>query len=228
MSYHAFEFLKKIYYVRTAGSKEDLKAAKEIQEEVKRLGGKATLEEFDIDHSNITLSKLYVDGIEIECAGAGYSGVTSQDGVTGDFYYATQSEAIDLVNLKDKIILNNTKRVPHNLYEKAVNDGLKYWEIVEEENLVGGAIPDKNNLLSPEDILQDFGFSALEKKIEEETITVDEEYQSIYCAVARIPTSLTAICKATKKNIEEVNVALTMLELQGVIKPVGGNQFIKV
>lgn len=37
-------------------------------------------------------------------------------------------------------------------YEKAVNDGLKYWEIVEEENLAGGAIPDKNNLLSPEDI----------------------------------------------------------------------------
>ena len=37
-------------------------------------------------------------------------------------------------------------------YKKAVNDGLKYWDIVEEENLAGGAIPDKNNLLSPEDI----------------------------------------------------------------------------
>ena len=122
MSYHAFEFLKKIYYVRTAGSKEDLKAAKEIQEEVKRLGGIATLEDFDIDHSNITLSKLYIDGKEIECAGAGYSGVTEIDGVTGEFYYATQSEAIDLVNLKDKIILSHTKRVPHNLYEKAVKD----------------------------------------------------------------------------------------------------------
>ena len=122
MKYHAFNFLKNIYYVRTAGSENDLKAAIEIKEEVKRLGGEAIFEEFLVDHSTITEAKLIVDGKEIECAGSGYSGITPKEGITGDFYYAEQLESIGLVNLKDKIILSATKRVPHDLYEKAVKD----------------------------------------------------------------------------------------------------------
>ena len=46
-------------------------------------------------------------------------------------------------------------------YKKAVEYGLKYWEVVEEENLPGGAIPDKNNLLISEDI---YRCSKLHKK----------------------------------------------------------------
>ena len=44
MSYHSFEFLKKIYFVRTGGSKEEEKAANLIKEEVAKLGGNAELE----------------------------------------------------------------------------------------------------------------------------------------------------------------------------------------
>ena len=123
MKYHAFNFLKKIYYVRTAGSENDLKAAEEIKAEVARLGGAAEFEEFMVDHSTINLAKLIVDGKEIECAGAGYSGVTPKEGVSGEFYYAEQLESIGLRSLKNKIILSATKRVPHDLYEKAVKDG---------------------------------------------------------------------------------------------------------
>lgn len=122
MKYHAFNFLKEIYYVRTAGSEAELKAANQIVAEVEKLGGKASLEEFEVDHSEITLAKLIVDGKEIECAGSGYSGSTLDEGVTGDFYYADQLEAANIINLKNKIILSNTKRVPHQLYEKAVKD----------------------------------------------------------------------------------------------------------
>lgn len=122
MKYHAFNFLKEIYYVRTAGSSEELKASNQIKAEVEALGGTAALEEFDVDHSEIEVAKLIVDGKEIECAGSGYSGSTGDDGVTGEFFYADQLEAINITNLKDKIILSNTKRVPHQLYEKAIKD----------------------------------------------------------------------------------------------------------
>ena len=122
MKYHAFKFLKEIYYVRTAGSDAELKAANQIKDEVKRLGGLASFEEFEVDHSKVIVSTLTVDGHEIECAGSGYSGCTEDEGVTGDFYYADQLGAANIINLKDKIILSNTKRVPHQLYEKAVTD----------------------------------------------------------------------------------------------------------
>ena len=122
MKSHAFKFLKEIYYVRTAGSDAELKAANQIKDEVKRLGGLASFEEFEVDHSKVIVSTLTVDGHEIECAGSGYSGCTEDEGVTGDFYYADQLEAANIINLKDKIILSNTKRVPHQLYEKAVTD----------------------------------------------------------------------------------------------------------
>ena len=52
-NYHAFKFLKKIYFVRTAGSKEELMAANLSKDEISLLGGEAYLEEFDVDASKI-------------------------------------------------------------------------------------------------------------------------------------------------------------------------------
>lgn len=123
--YRAFPFLKEIYYVRTGGSPEELKAANRIKEEVASLGGEAYLEAFPVDASNITKAELFIDGKEVECAGSGWSGYTSNDGVKGEFFYASSKEAYELINLKDKIIFSATKRVPHPLYEKAINEGAK-------------------------------------------------------------------------------------------------------
>lgn len=125
--YRAFPFLKKIYYVRTGGSKEELLAANTIKEEVEKLGGEAHLEGFEVDASNITNAKLYFNDkkIELECAGSGWSGFTPKEGITGEFFYASSKEAYEMTSLKDKIIFSQTKRVPHPLYEKAIKDGAK-------------------------------------------------------------------------------------------------------
>ena len=123
--YRAFPFLKEIYYVRTAGSAEEERAALRIKEEVERLGGEAHLEAFPVDASIIKKAELKIDGKIIECAGSGYSGSTLEEGVTGEFFYASSKEAYEMSSLKDRIIFSPTKRVPHPLYEKAIKDGAK-------------------------------------------------------------------------------------------------------
>lgn len=123
--YSAFPFLKEIYYVRVAGTEGEEKAAKAIQEEIKKLGGEANIEEFEVDSTDVKNAKLFFnDGsVELECAGVGYSGCTPKEGITGEFFYATCKEAAEITNLKGKIIFSDTKRVPHFLYEKAIKDG---------------------------------------------------------------------------------------------------------
>ena len=123
MSYHSFDFLKKIYFVRTGGSPEELKAANLIKEEVERLGGEAHLEAFEVDCSSIEKAELLIDGVEYECAGSGYSGSTSKEGVEGEFIFISNEEDLLMHSLKDKIVLINAKRVPHKYYLKALKDG---------------------------------------------------------------------------------------------------------
>ena len=86
-------------------------------------------------------------------------------------------------------------------------------------------------VLTPQDILQDFNIFLQENlNIPQDKISVkvDEEYRPIYDVLTHIPININEICKRSKTNIEEVNVALTMLELQGAIKQVGVNEFIKI
>lgn len=123
MSYHSFDFLKKIYFVRTGGSPEELKAANLIKEEVERLGGEAHLEAFEVDCSSIEKTELLIDGVEYECAGSGYSGSTPKEGVEGEFIFISNEEDLLMHSLKDKIVLINAKRVPHKYYLKALKDG---------------------------------------------------------------------------------------------------------
>lgn len=121
--YHSFEFLKKIYFVRTGGSAEELKAANLIINEVKMLGGDAHLEEFEVDYSEEDVAKLtFDDNLEIECRGSGWSGSTGEAGVCGEFVFISSKEELLMTGLKDKIILVLSKRVPHNFYEKAIKD----------------------------------------------------------------------------------------------------------
>ena len=123
MSYHSFAFLKKIYFVRTGGSKEELQAANLIKEEVEKLGGKAYLESFPVDYSEIQKARLvFDDSLEVECAGSGYSGSTPNEGVEGEFIYISNEEDLAMHSLTHKIVLINAKRVPHKYYLKAVKD----------------------------------------------------------------------------------------------------------
>lgn len=120
--YHSFKFLKKIYFVRTGGSLEELKAANLIKEEVERLGGTATLESFPVDYSDIEKASLVIDNKVIECAGSGYSGSTPVDGVEGEFAYISSEEDLLMHNYENKIVLINSKRVPHKYYLKLLKD----------------------------------------------------------------------------------------------------------
>lgn len=68
------------------------------------------------------------------------------------------------------------------------------------------------------------------KKVPEERryLKIDKQYQEIYNLISRVPINTNEICKKSKKSIGEVNMALTMLELQGAIRQVGINEFILV
>lgn len=86
-------------------------------------------------------------------------------------------------------------------------------------------------VLSPNDILVEFGIDTLEEhmpKENKEYPKIVKEYREVYDILSKVPITTNEICKRTQKAIEEVNVALTMLELQGVIKQVGANEFIKL
>ena len=48
------------------------------------------------------------------------------------------------------------------------------------------------------------------------------EFGTVYLTI-----NVNEICKRTGKNIIEVNTTLTMLELQGLVKQVGANEFVK-
>ena len=73
--------------------------------------------------------------------------------------------------------------------------------------------------MEPDDILQYY-------KIQE-NISVPEEYEEIYNLVNIQPISANEICKITGKKISEIMQMLFMLELDGYIKCVAGNKYIK-
>lgn len=100
--------------------------------------------------------------------------------------------------------------IPHNIGSKNAS-GVNLL-IQEGANLV----------VSPEDILQ-----ILQWEEQKNTIELPQEYEPIYQAISYTPTNLQTICKNTKKKIEEINQSLFMLELQGLIERLPGNQFIR-
>ena len=56
-------------YIRTGGSKEELKCAQYLQEKCKELGMEATLESFEVEMADMKKAVLKVNGVEIPCTG---------------------------------------------------------------------------------------------------------------------------------------------------------------
>lgn len=86
-------------------------------------------------------------------------------------------------------------------------------------------------VLTPGDILKEFGVNFLEKrniKEHKKYIKIDNEYKEIYNIINMVPININDISRKCTKSIGEINIALTMLELQGVIKQVGVNEFIRL
>ena len=87
-------------YVRTGGSPEELKCAKYIKEQCKKLGGKAILESFAVQLADIQEAKLIVDGREITCKGYKLAGSSE---VEAPFYYMPNNDKASLAECKGRL-----------------------------------------------------------------------------------------------------------------------------
>lgn len=119
----AFELLKKIGFIRTAGSAEELKAAEILKAEAESAGVQAWLESFGIEEAENETAELEVlEPYNKKYRVTAYKCAQNCEGLTADFYYAEDGEDVNLADAKGKIILvNGYMRVP--LYKKLVEAG---------------------------------------------------------------------------------------------------------
>ncbi|WP_142415336.1 M28 family peptidase [Hathewaya massiliensis] len=105
-----FQLLKKISFVRTSGSKEEIRALNILKEELDSLGVESKVEPFKVMCYDIKKAKLEVIEPfyrEIEVEGIGLTGNTNQEGLEAELEYVEDAEEINLVNAKGKIVLVN-------------------------------------------------------------------------------------------------------------------------
>ena len=122
--YESFKLLNDLYFVRTSGSENELKAANILKAECEKLGLKAKLEDFDVNNYEIKECELKFDGVEFkEVVGTGYSGSTTPEGVEGDFIYIDSLEDLEVKDVKGKIALVMGKLFPTKIYSLLVKKG---------------------------------------------------------------------------------------------------------
>ena len=73
------------------------------------------------------------------------------------------------------------------------------------------------------DILDEFTVRNKEENKEE----VNQEYKKVYDVLEAFPMHINEICKKTNSSMAEVNQIITMLEIEGLIKSLPNNQFVK-
>lgn len=112
----AFELLQKLAFVRTAGSKEEVKAAKLLQEEVLRNGVQAELEAFTIDggichKAELEILEPYSKKYTVTAYQCCES--TGEDGLTAELIYVENLTDVNLSDVQGKIVLlNGMLRLP--------------------------------------------------------------------------------------------------------------------
>ena len=97
-------------YVRTGGTKEELKCAEYLMAQCAELGLEAHLEAFDVQMADMKKAVLMVDGEEIPCKG--YFNTGSHE-VEAPFYYLRCNDPHSLSQCKGKIVM--------------FDGGLPYW-----------------------------------------------------------------------------------------------------
>ncbi len=104
---------------------------------------------------------------------------------------------------------------------------------IDSKNAIGTAMLIQNGaklVLTPQEILDYIGIkSEISIKKEVKTkIKIPKEYKEIYKILSNIPININEISRKSNKNIIEVSSVLTMLEINGAIKQVGINEFVKI
>ena len=125
-SQREFELLKKISFVRTSGSEEELKAANILLEEISSIGCQGHLEDFKVHTSNIkkaTLTVIEPYEKEYDITPYNCSISTPEGGITTDFVYIEDGLDANLIDLKGKFVLINMGPDP-NLYKKLIKAGI--------------------------------------------------------------------------------------------------------
>lgn len=111
-----YELLKKIGFIRLAGSEEEFSAAKILAQEAESAGVFAAIEAFDITDAIVEKAELEVlepYRKKYEVTAYKCSQNTSDEGLTADFIYVDNALEADLANAKGKIVLvNGFMRLP--------------------------------------------------------------------------------------------------------------------
>lgn len=117
--YRSFSLIKKIYYVRTSGSREELKAARTIAKECEKFGVKARIEAFPVDDFRIRKQQLrFIDPeIKVDFKGVGMSGNTPVKGVEADFVYLTSKEDAEISDITGKICMFASKMIDNKTFK---------------------------------------------------------------------------------------------------------------
>lgn len=122
----AFALLKKLEFTRTAGTEEELRAAKILEEEVKKAGVSCRMDAFEIDEALEPKATLKVlEPYEKEYVVTGYKrcASTPAEGITAELIYAENATAVNLAEARGKIVLVNGRvRVPQ--YKRMMEAGV--------------------------------------------------------------------------------------------------------
>lgn len=115
-----YQLLDEISFTRTSGTKEELKCANMIKEEIKAIGGVAEIVPFEVTQTKFSKVGLKTTNKEYEVTGYKQAKVTEEEGLTAQFYYMQSNDKIDKYYAKDKIVLvNGYLRKP--MYEALTN-----------------------------------------------------------------------------------------------------------
>lgn len=98
------QILKDTAYVRTGGSKAELKTAEYLKDVCQSLGLEAHIENFEVDLSDVTQAVLTVDGKDIPCKGYICSGSGQ---VEAPLYYLTDDDKYSLSLCRGKIVITD-------------------------------------------------------------------------------------------------------------------------
>ncbi|MBP5343132.1 M28 family peptidase [bacterium] len=125
MKYESFKLLYDLYFERTGGSENELKAANILKDECEKFGVSAVIEDFDIDGYKIKNAKLSFSDktLNFNYVGVGVSGSTDSNGITGEFVYIDSLEALELYDVNNKICLIYGKKASHKMYKTLVQKG---------------------------------------------------------------------------------------------------------
>ncbi len=104
----AFELLKEIGFVRTAGSPEELKAAEILKVHAQKAGAKAEIIPFSIDEGNVFKAKFEIlEPYQKEYTVTGYKCCENVENLEAEFLYVEDALDANLVDAKGKIVLVN-------------------------------------------------------------------------------------------------------------------------